>query len=1372
MMNGYSSWGPEQYGIGRRWLVILLVLVGQFISLSAAQATHFRYGNLTWRQLPSDASGRTIEFKLTMGFRLGFFTPTPTVGSTVTNTSANSGAAFNYGDGTSISVFDFTVTTINAADDYLYGEATLTHTYSTTVTAAAVTAFIESSARLASLQNNSNGRYRITSLVNLGINNANLPPSSTLPPIVNLPVSQSAATFTVPATDPDGNPLTFSLATAADLGATYAFTQPTGFSITSAGVATFDTRSPKAVNQLYNAIIKISDGKSFVVIDFLIKIVAASDPPVFVYGGITPANNSTIQTYVGCPINFTVRATDTDPTSNTITLQGVGLPSGASFSPVTGSNTVTSAFTFTPTTEGTSVTSFFAQDNVGNQTITSVTFRVIQPILTARSPAVCVGNTISLTATPGTSASGVTTYTFRGPSGVIGSPSTSSTVTVSGLTAGVYTFSVTTTNSLNSSSACTSTATTSVTVDAPPTVTLSNSGTLTCSVTSNTLTATSSTSGTSYAFSGPGLNQTSAANTAVVTQAGTYTVLVTTASGCTAVATTTVSSNTTTPLAPTAAVTAQPNCTLATGTITVSAPTGSQLAYSIDGATYTNTTGVFTGVAPGSYSVTVRNTVSGCISPATSVTVNAQPPTPAAPTASVTSQPTCTNPAGTITITAPTGTGLTYSIDGTTYSGTTVFSGVAPGSYSVTVRNSSGCTSAATVVTVNQALLASAAPTATVTAQPNCTLATGTITITAPTGLGFSYSIDGTTYTNTTGVFTGVAPGIYAVTDRNLVGCISAATSVTVTAQPPTPVAPGISLLQPGCTLATGTISVTAPTGTGLTYSINGTTYTNTTGIFTSVAPGSYSVTVRNSSGCTSAPTAVTINTQPPTPLAPTATVTVQPSCTLATGTITITAPTGTGLTYSIDGTTYTNTTGVFSGVAPGSYSVTVRNSSGCISSATSVTVNAQPATPIAPTVSVSAQPSCTMATGTITITAPVGPGLTYSIDGTSYTNTTGTFTGVAPGSYSVTVRNSSGCTSAATSVTVTAQPPTPVAPTATVTAQPSCTLSTGTITITAPTGTGLTYSINGTDYTNTTGTFTGVAPGSYSVTVRNSSGCTSAPTAVTVNAQPPTPVAPTATVSTQPSCTLATGTITISAPVGSGLTYSIDGTTYSNTTGVFTGVAPGSYSVTVRNSSGCTSAPTSVTVNAQPSTPTLTLNSATLCAGQSATLTVTGCTGGTLQWSTGSTSSSIMVTPLVTTRYSVTCLAASGCSATTSQTVVVRPTPAYTQQPTVTLATCRGGTANQDASIRFTTLQNTERADFLAASSYTGGPAYGAASNRLVAGGAVTFAGLANPASSQAYTVRLFSAGGLCTVDVPLTLLSTDCRCSGCPNIMLQMGK
>ena len=376
-----------------------------------------------------------------------------------------------------------------------------------------------------------------------------------------------------------------------------------------------------------------------------------------------------------------------------------------------------------------------------------------------------------------------------------------------------------------------------------------------------------------------------------------------------------------------------------------------------------------------------------------------------------------------------------------------------------------------------------------------------------------TYSIDGVTYTNTTGVFTGVAPGNYNVTVRNAAGCTSAATPLTINAQPATPASPTATVTaQPTCTVATGTIAVTAPLGAGLTYSIDGVTYTNTTGVFTGVAPGNYSVTVRNAGGCTSAATPLTVNAQPATPAAPTATVTAQPTCTVATGTITVTAPLGAGFTYSIDGVTYTNTTGVFTGVAPGNYSVTVRNAAGCTSAATPLTINAQPATPAAPTATVTAQPTCAVATGTITVTAPLGAGLTYSIDGVTYTNTTGVFTGVAPGNYNVTVRNAGGCTSAATALTVNAQPATPAAPTATVT-QPNCAVATGTITVTAPLGAGLTYSIDGVTYTNTTGVFTGVVPGNYNVTVRNAAGCTSAATPLTINAQPATPAAPTATV-------------------------------------------------------------------------------------------------------------------------------------------------------------------------------------------------------------------------------------------------------------------
>lgn len=77
------------------------------------------------------------------------------------------------------------------------------------------------------------------------------------------------------------------------------------------------------------------------------------------------------------------------------------------------------------------------------------------------------------------------------------------------------------------------------------------------------------------------------------------------------------------------------------------------------------------------------------------------------------------------------------------------------------------------------------------------------------------------------------------------------------------------------------------------------------------------------------------------------------------------------------------------------------------------------------------------------------------------------------------------------------------------------------------------------------------------------------------------------------------------------------------------------------------------VTVNALP---TPTANNATICAGQSATLTATG--GVSYLWSTGATSASINPSPGSTTAYSVTATNADGCTASTRDTVTVNSIP------------------------------------------------------------------------------------------------------------------
>ncbi|MBK8110725.1 MAG: carbohydrate binding domain-containing protein [Saprospiraceae bacterium] len=73
----------------------------------------------------------------------------------------------------------------------------------------------------------------------------------------------------------------------------------------------------------------------------------------------------------------------------------------------------------------------------------------------------------------------------------------------------------------------------------------------------------------------------------------------------------------------------------------------------------------------------------------------------------------------------------------------------------------------------------------------------------------------------------------------------------------------------------------------------------------------------------------------------------------------------------------------------------------------------------------------------------------------------------------------------------------------------------------------------------------------------------------------------------------------------------------------------------TVSDGSGCTSSD-KVSIGYTTGAG-ISVNNASICSGQSATLTATGCTSA-LTWSTGATTSSITVSPTSTTTYRVTC--------------------------------------------------------------------------------------------------------------------------------------
>jgi hypothetical protein len=139
-------------------------------------------------------------------------------------------------------------------------------------------------------------------------------------------------TFSLPAADPQGDPFTFRLGTAAEADGTYSTPSAGGATLTidSAGLMSWNTAST-TVDQLWTvqAVIEETNNSSTTDVDFFVKIVDGSlnAPPTAVVD-----NASTDFTLsVGVPFSLDVIGSDAD--GDNLTINHVGLPSGASLTP-------------------------------------------------------------------------------------------------------------------------------------------------------------------------------------------------------------------------------------------------------------------------------------------------------------------------------------------------------------------------------------------------------------------------------------------------------------------------------------------------------------------------------------------------------------------------------------------------------------------------------------------------------------------------------------------------------------------------------------------------------------------------------------------------------------------------------------------------------------------------------------------------------------------------------------------------------------------------------------------------------------------------------------------------------------------------------
>jgi subtilisin-like proprotein convertase family protein len=709
-----------------------------------------------------------------------------------------------------------------------------------------------------------------------------------------------------------------------------------------------------------------------------------------------------------------------------------------------------------------------------------------------------------------------------------------------------------------------------------------------CEGTSVTLTATGA---STYSWNN-GVTQGVAFTPAVGTV--TYTVTGTTAAGCTATDQVVVTVN------PLPIVNAGADQTVCAGTAVTLTATGA--------ATYSWNNGVnqgvaFTPAATTTYTVT-GTSAQGCIATdQVVVTVNPLPVVNAG-----VDQTVCAGTAVSLTATGA----ATYSWNNGVTQGV-AFTPAGTNTYTVTGTDANGCINTdQVIVTVNPLPVINAG-----LDQAICVGASVTLTATG-----------GTTYTWNNGVTQGVAfspasTATYTVTGTDANGCINT-DQVIVTVNPLPAVNAGADFAV--CTGGTATLN-----GTGaVAYTWNNGV---TNGVpFTPAATTTYIVTGTDANGC--------INTDQITvSVLTSAPVNAGPDVAICTGQSTTLTATG-AVTYSWDQGLGTGNNFTVSPTGTTTYTVVGTDGNGCIGTdAITVTVNALPTT--------NAGTDQTVCQGTsVTLTATGAA--TYSWDN-GVTNGVAFTPGVGTVTYTVTGTSAAGCiTTDQVVVTVNPLPTTNAGPDQTVCAGTAVTL----------TATGA-ASYSWTGGVNQGVPFTPAATTTYTVTGTSAAGCTTTDqVTITVNPLPTTNAGPDQTVCDGTAITLtATGAATYSWD--NGVT---NGIAFTPTIGTVT------YTVTGTSAAGCiTSDQVVVSVNPNPN-PVI-QGPTEYCTGFTATLS-TSVPYTTYNWSTGATTATINAT-IANNPISVTVSNGFGCTAT-SAIFTVTENAIITANFTETI--CQGG--------------------------------------------------------------------------------------------------
>lgn len=781
---------------------------------------------------------------------------------------------------------------------------------------------------------------------------------------------------------------------------------------------------------------------------------------------------------------------------------------------------------------------------------------------------------------------------------------------------------------------------------APPTAVAGADGTLTCSNAQVQLNGNGSSSGGNITYLWTTSNGTiiGPANTPIVTvaAAGTYCLTVTnTSNGCSATDCASVTSNTTPPVAN--AGSASPlTCTTTQVTLNgSSSSSGSNFSY-----IWTTTNGnIVSGATtlnpvvnlPAVYVLTVTNSANGCTaSSSVTVTSNTTQPTASAGPDRVLN---CNNTSVVLDGSGSSQGGnfnYLWSGPGIVSGGTTPTPTVnAAGSYIILVTNTSnGCTKTDTTAVAQTPALVAAIP-----ASQNvlCNGAnTGSATAAGSGGKApYTYAWSNSA---TTAQITNIAAGTYSVIITDADNCTALATAVVTQ---PTAIVVNAS--------ATGETSVGGNNGTATANPSGGVpnyTYGWSNGAATqsisNLAPGTYTVSITDANNCVATQT-VTVASFSCGGVA-VSIASTNPSCNGGNNGTAVATPNGGNQPYSY---VWSNgaTTSSISGLAAGSYTVSMSEGNGCV-----VTGNVTLTSPSA--ISLSSQVfnvSCNGGNnGEATIAATGGTGnFTYNW---SNGGTGATQANLSAGSYTASATDANGCVS---TIQVTISQPPVLVGNVTASNETAVNANDGTAAVAMSGGLSpYTYLWN---HNATTPSVTGLAPGTYCVTVTDAASCTFTGCA-TVAAFGCVGQA-VSIASENVSC--AGGNDGSAIVTASGFTAPVNYNWSNGSTGNSMGnLAAGTYTVSVSGADGCAGSQTITITAPDPLTVSVAAQNDLACAnGNDGSITVAA-NGGTpnydYAWSNGAATPTI--TGLGAGIYSVVVSDDNDCTTTLEVTLNIMP--------------------------------------------------------------------------------------------------------------------